>query len=159
MLHSKFIIIHRLCNAVSRWSVTSYNRCRVFLVARFLNRNSPSKTRETVSRDISRETPAEHIGNALAILQLTGTRVMDRADDGSVIIVPLADWEAAMSRLHRALLELRFAESPDVIGGRPSVSGDTRRPTRNSTARARQADLDSARDTERLRAYFGPQLI
>jgi len=74
-----------------------------------------------------------HIRDALAVLELTGMRIIDRHDDKSIIMVPLADWTDATRRLWNAVYQLE---------GRP--------PTRNTTTRQRLAEVDSARDRERL---------
>jgi hypothetical protein len=80
------------------------------------------------------EPPQAHIRNALCILQLGGIPVVDRHEaDKSVVIVPRDHWEAAQARLWRAVYQLE---------GRP--------PTRNTTTRQRLAEIDSARDRERL---------
>lgn len=112
----------------------------------------------------SSETPAEHIRNALAILHLSSTSVIDRADDCSLVIVPLDDWKAAWALLSTALAKLEgqaHPVPPSLTLDEPMrfvpVSGATPPPTRNVTTRERLRALDSVRDAERRRAYFGPQ--
>jgi hypothetical protein len=108
------------------------------------------------ARRVAPETPAEYIRNALSILQLTAVHVYDRADEGSVVFIPLEDWNAARARLARAVCELEQGTFPDPTF--VPVSGDTRPPTRNVTTRERHRLLDSTRDAERLRAFYGVSL-
>lgn len=89
---------------------------------------------ETSSAPADGESPAEHIRNALCVLELGAIPIIDRHQvDRSLVIVPRDHWEAAQARLWRAVYELE---------GRP--------PTRNHSTRKRLAQVDAARDRERL---------
>lgn len=87
---------------------------------------------ETSSAPADGESPAEHIRNALCVLELGSIPIIDR-HQVDLVIVPRDHWEAAQARLWRAVYQLE---------GRP--------PTRNQSTKKRLAEIDGARDRERL---------
>lgn len=150
--------------SLTRWvvaQVVAASKLLLRIIDGRFRRTPPLVNQNPLAFGKTSETPAEHIRNALSILHLTAATV----SASQCVIVPLEDWKAAWALLSTAVAKLErspVAVPASLTLDEPAafvpVSRTTSPPTRNVTTNERLRAINSARDSERQRAYFGPQL-